>query len=158
MKRSFTFHSQEQGKRSLLWTFGPIVAIVTALAQIDPNLTQDLWWIFLGAGIALWILATGPYHSEKVLKIVVYPMGVQLMTYTNGQGVSSKLLPLEAVQDCIVQEQVLAHKVTSHVVFRLQKSGDSNVQLVPAFPGAELSFVKCLQLKTQVQSALDSLS
>jgi len=78
-------------------------------------------------------------------------------------------LPRESVLDCVVSEVLFAHKVSSVVVFRVvahkntkgpraasqsEETTESNVYLVPAFPGVDMTYDECVTMKNKINECL----
>lgn len=82
-------------------------------------------------------------------------------------------LPRDQILDCIVTEVIWAHRVQSTVVFRVRRSSQCDtplqlaktnvmaktaakeqIQLVSAFPGAEMTYVECLTARLQINAYL----
>ena len=175
----------EQGRT--LWGMMPILVVLGLLIVLDPGFHRISWWLIGSLFVAVYLLETGPEKEDVEVVVTFYPLlGIlQLATWRNHRlmTTSPQAIPIETIQDCIVQEYVGAFKVTTHVVFRLRstktttkthvknQNNSSTVattasaaienetttiaKLVAAFPGVELTFEQCLQMKNKIQSFLD---
>lgn len=146
----FIVRSYEEHTRSLPKTILPILLIIGYLFGVDPTIEKDYLWVLGGLAIGLVVLETASSKSEVELSVTVCPLGVQRTTRVNKRVVLHPLLPRESVKDCIITEHVGAFSVSSHVVFRVEKSS-----IVPAFPNAKMSFAQCQSFVKQIQQALD---
>jgi hypothetical protein len=82
-------------------------------------------------------------------------------------------IPRDVILDVIVNEVILAHKVVSVVLFRILKTDavqgirDADerppistlmkkgyIHLVPAFPGVQMSFAECYNMRKELSAAL----
>jgi hypothetical protein len=113
------------------------------------------------------------------VSVTVLPLGVQLVTKKKGVPVSTPTyLAREEILDVIVNEIIFAHKVVSIVVFRLLKDQgaapenymtnkkdkakhsmalllkEGRVQLIPAFPGVEMSYTDCMSMRRDISKSL----
>jgi GPI-GlcNAc transferase complex, PIG-H component len=148
-------------------------------------LRADHWtWIPLTMALVLVLVATAAVlywmacssTSRRGAAVSIYPLGVQLSTVcTPTKGMDATVdsnehyyrmtprmfIPRDRIVDCIVTEVIWAHKVQSLVVFRVsnqsQRSDDTAVQLVSAFPGIEMTYIECLQYRRQINSCLSSV-
>jgi hypothetical protein len=185
----FVVRSRLYQRRSMAKTLLPVTAVLFGLVVLDSDFHHWGWWLLGSFLLALIVIATGPQKEQVEVVVTIYPLLgiVQLATWNNdrlrqgGGGAAPRVLPLEQIHDCIVQEYVGAFQVTTHVVFRLAEEEEkqqqqqtcpkgssttdpttltttittSTTRLEPAFPGMELSFAQCWAMKNQIQRALD---
>lgn len=173
----FVVRSRLYQRRSVAKTLLPVTAVLVGLVALDSGFRHWRWWLAGSFLLVLIVIATGPQNEQVEVVVTVHPLLgiVQLATWNNGRlqgGGSPRVVPLEMIQDCILQEYVGAFKVTTHVVFRLgekwtQQKGSTTdpttitststttTRLEPAFPGMELSFAQCLAMKNKIQTALN---
>ena len=93
----------------------------------------------------------------------MYHIGVQLATVwvsTDSdnsvvQECNPRFIPRDQIIDCIVTEVILAHRIQTTVVFRLQKKQNDLMQLVNAFPGVDLNYSECAIIRSQIKTYLD---
>jgi hypothetical protein len=134
----------------------PILAIMAGLYQFDPSIDKDIAWIIGGIAIGLVIFETTKAIPEREVSVTIYPLGLQLVSSTG----NTQFVPRGCIQDCIVLEHVQAFQVTSHVVLRVfsqkqqQQQQPEDLQIIQAFPGAQLSFSQCLALKAELEQAM----
>jgi hypothetical protein len=142
---------QERRGPSLTWTLMPIVAIMAGLYQFDPSVENEIAWIIGGMAIALVLFETTGSIPERDVSATIYPLGIQLVSSGKTQ-----FFPRGCLQDCIVLEHVQAFQVTSHVVLRVssKKQQQEDLQIIQAFPGAQLPFSQCLALKAELERAM----
>jgi hypothetical protein len=182
----FVVRSRLYQRRSMAKTLLPVTAVLIGLVLLDSDFHHWGWWLLGSFLLALIVIATGPQKEQVEVVVTIYPLLgiVQLATWKNdrlrqGGGAAPRVLPLEQIHDCIVQEYVGAFQVTTHVVFRLAEGEEKQQQqtcpkgrtttdpttlttttitttrLEPAFPGMELSFAQCWAMKNQIHRALD---
>ena len=169
-KNEFVVRSRLYQKRSVVKTLLLLTAVLTALIVLDSGFRHWRWWLVGSFLLVLIVIETGPRKEQVEVVVTIHPLLgiVQLATWNNDrlQGGPPRVVPLELIQDVIVQEYVGAFKVTSHVVFRLGEKGGmqqngstttdptTTTRLEHAFPGMELSFAQCLAMKNHIQTAL----
>ena len=114
--------------------------------------------------------------TETVSVVSIYPtIGIELRTellrrspeglsQTTKKVLNVKFIPRDQIFDCIVYEVILVHKVINLVAFRIHKADNSvkddkhieeivnnkALQLVPAFPGAEMTYKECLHMRSEI--------
>ena len=132
----------------------PILAIMAGLYQFDPSIDNEIAWLIGGLVIGLVIFETAKSIPEREVSVTIYPLGIQLVSPTG----KTQFIPRGSIQDCIVLEHVQAFQVTSHVVLRVSfqklQQQQEDLQIIQAFPGAQLSFSQCLALKTELERAM----
>ena len=131
-----------------------------------------LWW------------KVSSHHATQTTKLAVvtlYPaLGVQLSTEQQTLTLEKQdipsinnnatrtimgtpiFLPREFIVDCLVYEVILSHKVVTVVAFSILNlppgTGDNDdtpqQQLVPAFPGTEMTYQECLYMRRQIVQTL----
>lgn len=131
-------------------------------------ISRSLTAIVLGALLFYLNLRGDPKNTKQSVAVVtVYPcLGAQLsneildhkLTTTTQTGKNRKFLPQDKILDCIVYEVILSHMVKNVIAFRIQKSTndeeEEDLQLVPAFPGTEMTYQECLYMRQQIRQAL----
>ena len=156
------------------------VMITAAAGLLAVGLLLFLWT----AGISSHSTTT---TTTKLAVVTLYPaLGVQLSTEQQTTMVGKQdtdndnnatitgighplFLPRDQILDCVVYEVILSHKVVTVVAFRIIKpttttaesSTDDtpqNHQLVPAFPGTEMTFQECLFMRRQILQTLGGLA
>jgi hypothetical protein len=135
----------------------PILAIMAGLYQFDPSIDNEIAWLIGGVVIGLVIFETAKAIPEREVSVTIYPLGIQLLSPTG----KTQFIPRGSIQDCIVLEHVQAFQVTSHVVLRVssqkqkqQQQQQEDLQIIQAFPGAQLSFSQCLALNAELERAM----
>lgn len=102
--------------------------------------------------------------DDKVVEVAMYPLGIQLTTMIGTRTIGIPIfLPRGEIFDCVVSEVILAHKVVSIVLFRLQDSSSGMIEknstvspfrLVEAFPGVEMRYEECLYMRNEIMKWL----
>ena len=163
-----TIHRFRKRKaRSVPWTVTPVLLILIMLFFFDPNVEWTIVWILGGILITLVILETGPSEEQIETSVTKYPVGVvqlsQRLLRRNGSTALRnipKLIPLSCVESILNLEHVEAFSVSNHVLFRLKVDDDGYTyhheqqELVPVFPGLQLSFAQCQYLKEALDESL----
>ena len=75
--------------------------------------------------------------------VLVHPVGVQVS--------SKEFIPIDRIRDCVVIENILAHKVTNAVVLRLK----DNSRLVALLVND--CYETCLEFKEVISSKLEAI-
>jgi hypothetical protein len=100
---------------------------------------------------------------SRGVSVSMYHIGVQLATVwvsTDSdnsvvQECNPRFIPRDQIIDCIVTEVILAHRIQTTVVFRLQKKQNDLMQLVNAFPGVDLNYSECAIIRSRIKTYLD---
>lgn len=119
------------------------------------------------------------HRRSRGVSVSMYHIGVQLATVWVSEDANNsvvqvcnpRFIPRDQIIDCVVTEVVLAHRIQSVVVFRLQKNfnGQSaikasarhgqddslSIQLVKAFSGVDLNYAECAVIRSRIKTYLD---
>ena len=113
----------------------------------------------------LFIMAGSKYGHECEYTLCIFPMGVQVSMLqpapapnaNNNNNTPPVALPRVTtflsrydILDCVVNEQILAHRVRNCLLFRLRNLHE----LVEPFPQLDLTYRECLSLRKSIMAAL----
>lgn len=164
--------SKSVAARSLVIVGGPLIAAISLVARgssTSLNQRTTVAAVCLMTVLLLIWFRQGAADNASQATVTVYPMGVQLAKIQKSRPVRPPLLiPRDLILDVIVNEVILAHKVVSIVLFRVLKEEandlikppissllkEGRVKLVPAFPGVEMSFAECQQMRRELSTCL----
>lgn len=160
--------------RNALKLSGPLVAAIAAFClklPLDQQNVAILACLLIFVLLVCFRRKRSDAASEIVI-VTVFPAGVQLsrVKASSNRPVRPPLfLPRDVILDVIVNEVILAHRVVSVVLFRIWKRDgtsrkdtpsiatllkEGRIQLVPAFPGVEMSFRECHMMRRELSAAL----
>ena len=143
---------------------------------------QTLIGLVLGTFLLSSLLGSTTSTSKLAVATIYPALGVQLSTELHTVTNKDKeeiqetsknykilgnpvFLPRDQIVDCIVYEVILSHKVVTVVAFRIQSETgkdnnlestgmDSEVRLIPAFPGTEMTYRECLSMRREILQTL----
>ena len=175
-----------------LWIAAPIVlayllgiheVMTKAMKYPFETLQSTATGITVLAALCLLVLSALRSSVSSQLKlsrgvsVSMYHIGVQLATVWVSkdsdnsivQECNPRFIPRDQIIDCVVTEVVLAHRIQSVVVLRLQKNingqaaikassrhrQDDSIQLVNAFSGVDLNYSECAVIRSRIKAYLD---
>jgi len=134
-------------------------AVSVALESIEPETMQrNPMWLYISCFILLTSISFRSRTQSLESTLTLYPVGVQTSSGT--------LIPRQDIVDVVVHEIVLSYKVFSVVLLRVSASpitvdrtiydllSQNKVQLIRAFPGVELSYLDCIEMRNKISRAL----
>mmetsp|Transcript_14461 Transcript_14461/g.21306 ORF Transcript_14461/g.21306 Transcript_14461/m.21306 type:complete len:193 (-) Transcript_14461:847-1425(-) len=144
----------------------------------QPSLVIFSFGIIIILSGLLMARCSGETRERFEVSVFICELSVQISTSCNGKVKGEPIMiPKKSILDVVVEEIILSHKVVSVLIFRLQKCTDGDnldglttpdsiqkllaedkVQLQVAFPGVELSYQQCLDLRFEMMKSLGSLS
>ena len=128
----------------------------------DIDIGSTLQWSLIIALTAILIMAL--WHqcmqSKRAgpISVLISPIGVQLSNLPSGSNRSTTTLKrdslllfvlAEDIYDCVVHEQILAHKVKTVLLLRLK-----NKQFIDIGYGLDLSYTECFRYRRKVMNGL----
>ncbi|KAL7567726.1 hypothetical protein ACA910_012060 [Epithemia clementina (nom. ined.)] len=82
------------------------------------------------------------------------PSGIDLgSSSSNNNGIVTTLImfvPRDEILDCVVNEQLLAHRVRNCLLLRLK----NRRRLVEPFPTLDLTYMECLKVRNEIMQGL----
>ena len=124
----------------------------------DIDIGSTLQWSLIIAILimALWFRRM-QFKRAGPISLLISPIGVQLSNRPSGSNSSTTTLKrysilfvlAEDICDCVVHEQILAHKVKTALLLRLK-----NKQFIDIGYGLDLSYAECFRYRRKVMNGL----
>mmetsp|Transcript_27251 Transcript_27251/g.75169 ORF Transcript_27251/g.75169 Transcript_27251/m.75169 type:complete len:157 (-) Transcript_27251:5173-5643(-) len=143
-----TNRPQPTGRGSGLATSSTNGAILCMGLAVMISSTQiNIWIVPLLLFSIMYLLQPSRRSDSDFLRI--FPLGMQLEPSGNKAPI---FISREEIEDCVVNEELLAHRVRNRILLRLASGRQVNV-----FPNCDdLSFVQCLELRSNILLSMET--